>query len=38
MQVKEVARMKASGTGFELLEVMSLPAAYTKGAKEVWKT
>jgi hypothetical protein len=32
LQIKEVARLKASGTDFELLEVMSLPAAYTKGA------
>lgn len=32
LQIKEVARLKARGTDFELLEVMSLPAAYTKGA------
>ncbi|WP_305782210.1 hypothetical protein [Candidatus Thiodiazotropha endoloripes] len=32
LQFKEVARLKASGTDFELLEVMSLPAAYTKGS------
>lgn len=32
LQIKEVARLKASGTDYELLEVMSLPAAYTKGA------
>jgi integrase len=32
LQVKEVARLHPSGTDFKLLEVMSLPAAYTKGA------
>ncbi|WP_299975548.1 site-specific integrase [uncultured Pseudoteredinibacter sp.] len=32
LQVKEVARLNSSGTEFNLLEVMSLPAAYTKGA------
>lgn len=32
LQVKEVAKLNASGTDFKLLEVMSLPAAYTKGA------
>lgn len=31
LQIKEVARLNASGTNFNLLEVMSLPAAYTKG-------
>jgi len=32
LQIKEVARLKASGTNFDLLEVMGLPATYTKGA------
>ena len=32
LQVKEVARLNATGTDFVLLQVMSLPAAYTKGA------
>lgn len=32
LEVKEVARLNPSGTDFQLLEVMSLPAAYTKGA------
>lgn len=32
LQIKEVAQMNASGTDFKLLEIMSLPAAYTKGA------
>ena len=32
LQIKEVARLNTSGTDFKLLEVMSLPAAYTKGA------
>ncbi|MEW8078362.1 MAG: site-specific integrase [Candidatus Thiodiazotropha endolucinida] len=32
LQIKEVARLMASGTDFELLEIMNLPAAYTKGA------
>ena len=32
LQIKEVARLNAAGTSFELLEVMALPAAYTKGA------
>ncbi|MFA0813885.1 tyrosine-type recombinase/integrase [Microbulbifer epialgicus] len=32
LQVKEVAKLNPSGTEFKLLEVMSLPATYTKGA------
>lgn len=32
LQVKEVAQLNQSGSAFNLLEVMSLPAAYTKGA------
>lgn len=32
LRVKEVAKLNPSGTEFKLLEVMSLPAAYTKGA------
>ncbi|MCU7843289.1 MAG: site-specific integrase [Candidatus Thiodiazotropha sp. (ex Monitilora ramsayi)] len=32
LEIKEVARLKVSGADFKLLEVMSLPAAYTKGA------
>ncbi|MCW8829256.1 MAG: site-specific integrase [Gammaproteobacteria bacterium] len=32
LQIKEVAQLSPSGTDFKLHEVMSLPAAYTKGA------
>lgn len=32
LQVKEIARLNKSGTEFTLLEIMALPAAYTKGA------
>ena len=32
LQIKEVARLNQAGTDFKLLEIMSLPAAYTKGA------
>lgn len=32
LQLKEVAKLNSTATGFKLLEVMSLPAAYTKGA------
>ncbi|WMS87890.1 hypothetical protein [Pleionea litopenaei] len=32
LQVKEVAQLLNRGTQFKLLEVLSLPAAYTKGA------
>lgn len=32
LQIKEVAQFNKAGTGFKLLEVMSLPAAYTKSA------
>ncbi len=32
LQIKEVAQLNSAGTDFKLLEVMSLPAAYTKGA------
>lgn len=32
LQIKEVAQLNAAGTAFRLHEVMSLPAAYTKGA------
>lgn len=32
LQIKEVAKLKRNGSEFELLEIMSLPAAYTKGA------
>ncbi|WP_299975599.1 site-specific integrase [uncultured Pseudoteredinibacter sp.] len=32
LQVKEVAKLNPSGNDFKLLEIMSLPAAYTKGA------
>ncbi len=35
LQVKEVAQLNPTGTDFKLLEVMSLPAAYTKGANAV---
>lgn len=32
LQIKEVAKLTNTGTDFQLLEIMSLPAAYTKGA------
>ena len=32
LQVIEVAKLNSTGTDFKILEVMSLPAAYTKGA------
>jgi hypothetical protein len=32
LQIKEVAKLNPAGTDFKLLEIMSLPAAYTKGA------
>lgn len=32
LQVKEVAKLNPSGTDFKILEIMSLPASYTKGA------
>lgn len=32
LQLKEVARLKKTPPGFTLLKIMSLPAAYTKGA------
>ncbi|WP_165855111.1 tyrosine-type recombinase/integrase [Marinobacter sp. JSM 1782161] len=32
LQVKEIAKFNSTGTDFELLSVMSLPASYTKGA------
>ncbi len=32
LQVKEVARLNSSSKDFTLLEIMSLPAAYTKGS------
>ena len=32
LQIKEIAQLNAKGNEFKLLEVMSLPAAYTKGA------
>lgn len=32
LQVKEVARLNSSSSDFTLLEIMSLPAAYTKGS------
>lgn len=32
LQIKEIAKLNPSGTDFKLFEVMSLPAAYTKGA------
>lgn len=32
LQIKEVAKLYTSGTDFKLHEVMSLPAAYTKGS------
>ncbi|WP_028877573.1 site-specific integrase [Teredinibacter turnerae] len=32
LQIKEIAKVIRAGTDFQLLEIMSLPAAYTKGA------
>lgn len=32
LQLKEIAQLNSLGTDFKLLEIMSLPAAYTKGA------
>jgi integrase len=32
LEVKEVAKLNSTGTDFELYEIMTLPAAYTKGA------
>ncbi len=32
LQVKEVAQLNSTGTDFRLLEITTLPAAYTKGA------
>lgn len=32
LKIKEVARLNSTGTDYKILEVMSLPAAYTKGA------
>lgn len=32
LQIKEVAKLTKAGTAFQILEIMSLPAAYTKGA------
>ena len=32
LQIKEVAKLNALGNDYKLLEIMSLPAAYTKGA------
>lgn len=38
LQIKEVARINPTGTGFKLLEVMALPAAYTKGANAMGRS
>jgi integrase len=38
LQIKEVARLTPAGDGFRLLEVMSLPAAYTKGANALGRS
>jgi integrase len=32
LQIKEVAQLNQAGTAFKLLEIMGLPATYTKGA------
>lgn len=32
LQIKDVAKLNSTGTDFKILEVMNLPAAYTKGA------
>jgi integrase len=38
LQIKEVAQLNSTGTGFKLHEVMSLPAAYTKGADAIQRS
>ena len=38
LQIKEIAKLNPSGTDFKLLEVMSLPAAYTKGANAMGRS
>ena len=38
LQIKEVAQLNASGSKFKLLEIMSLPAAYTKGANAMGRS
>jgi len=38
LQVKEIAQLNPSGTDFKLLEVMALPAAYTKGANALGRS
>jgi len=35
LQVKEIAKITSNGNRFKLLEVMNLPASYTKGANAV---
>ena len=38
LQIKEVARLKKSPPGFTLFKVMTLPAAYTKGANAMGRS
>lgn len=38
LQIKEVARLTTSPPGFTLLKVMTLPAAYTKGANAMGRS
>jgi integrase len=38
LEIKEVAQLNQAGTDFKLLEVMGLPAAYTKGANAMGRT
>lgn len=38
LQVKEVAELTPSGTGFKIHEIMSLPASYTKGANALLRS
>jgi len=38
LQIKEVARLLNNQSGFKLLEVMSLPASYTKGANALGRS
>jgi len=38
LQIKEVAQLNQSGADFKLLEVMALPAAYTKGANALGRS
>ena len=38
LQVKEIVQLNKAGNDFKLLDVMSLPAAYTKGANALGRS